>query len=112
MEIPSICAGLKLKPRDGPRAIACPSSPTALRSLVIRTEPSVFLISRPSIVLDGVSGYLASVGGLSWLDRRRDQLDETPSAEALVEFAGRACYRSWEPGLNPNVQRVRTDSTE
>ncbi len=23
--------------------------------------------------------------------------------ELLVEFGGRACYRSWEPGLNPNV---------
>ena len=27
----------------------------------------------------------------------------------LVEFGGRACYRSWEPGLNPNVTRVRTN---
>ena len=31
------------------------------------------------------------------------------SAELLVEFCGRACYRSWEPGLNVNVTRVRTD---
>jgi thymidylate synthase (FAD) len=30
----------------------------------------------------------------------------------LVEFGGRACYRSWEPGLNPNVTRVRTDKRE
>ena len=30
----------------------------------------------------------------------------------LVEFAGRACYRSWEPGLNPNVSKVRTDQRE
>jgi thymidylate synthase (FAD) len=22
------------------------------------------------------------------------------------------CYRSWEPGLNPNVSRVRTDSAQ
>ncbi|RAD04008.1 thymidylate synthase (FAD), partial [Burkholderia multivorans] len=27
-----------------------------------------------------------------------------------LEFSGRMCYRSWEPGLNPNVSRVRTDS--
>src|SRR5207249_2601981 len=32
--------------------------------------------------------------------------------ELLVEFAGRACYRSWEPGLNPNVSKVRTDQRE
>ena len=29
-----------------------------------------------------------------------------------MEFGGRACYRSWEPGLNPNVTRVRTDQKE
>jgi thymidylate synthase (FAD) len=32
--------------------------------------------------------------------------------ELLVEFGGRACYRSWEPGLNPNVSKVRTDQRE
>jgi thymidylate synthase (FAD) len=34
------------------------------------------------------------------------------AGELLVEFAGRACYRSWEPGLNPNVSKVRTDQRE
>ena len=37
---------------------------------------------------------------------------EPKDAELLVEFAGRACYRSWEPGLNANVTRVRTDRRE
>ena len=31
-------------------------------------------------------------------------------AQKLIEFAGRLCYRSWRPGLNPNVSKVRTDS--
>ena len=26
-----------------------------------------------------------------------------------MEFAGRLCYRSWEPGLNKNVRQVRTN---
>ncbi len=26
-----------------------------------------------------------------------------------MEFAGRLCYRSWEPGLNLNISRIRTD---
>jgi thymidylate synthase (FAD) len=30
----------------------------------------------------------------------------------LVEFSGRACYRSWEPGLNPNVTKIRSDRRE
>ena len=74
------------------------------------TTPSVHLIARPSLDVDGVRAYLDSVGGAGWLDRR---LEEEPvDAELLVEFAGRACYRSWEPGLNPNVTRVRADQRE
>jgi thymidylate synthase (FAD) len=74
------------------------------------TRPAVFLIARPSIDLAGMRGYLDSVGGSSWLDRRTEDVDGSGNeGELLVEFAGRVCYRSWEPGLNPNVTKVRTD---
>jgi thymidylate synthase (FAD) len=77
------------------------------------TRPQVFLIARPSVDLAGMRGYLESVGGASWLDGRVEASDGSPNAaELLVEFGGRACYRSWEPGLNPNVTRVRTDQAE
>jgi thymidylate synthase (FAD) len=77
------------------------------------TEPSVHLIARPSVDLDGMRRYLESVGGESWLDGRVEEAGGSPNdAELLVEFAGRACYRSWEPGLNPNVTRIRTDRAE
>ena len=77
------------------------------------TLPAVFLIARPSLELDGMRGYLRDVGGESWLQRRLEESGEQPNAgELLVEFAGRACYRSWEPGLNPNVSKVRTDQRE
>ncbi len=77
------------------------------------TEPKVFLIARPSIALEGMRGYLSDVGGESWLERRLEEADGQPNAgELIVEFGGRACYRSWEPGLNPNVTRVRTDQRE
>jgi thymidylate synthase (FAD) len=80
---------------------------------VHETTPSVFLIARPSLVVEGLRGYLADVGGESWLDRRLEEGGERPNAaELLTEFGGRACYRSWEPGLNPNVTRVRTDQRE
>lgn len=75
------------------------------------TTPSVFLISRPSIDLDAVRAYLHEVGGASWLQRRLDD-DELNDAQMLVEFCGRTCYRSWEPGLNPNVTRIREDQRE
>jgi thymidylate synthase (FAD) len=73
------------------------------------TTPSVFLIARPSIDFEGLAGYLRDVGGESWLAMRREHEEQPNPGELLVEFAGRACYRSWEPGLNPNVTRIRTD---
>src|SRR3989440_9400884 len=77
------------------------------------TSPEVFLIARPSIDVDGMRGYLRDVGGESWLERRLSESDGQPNGgELLVEFGGRACYRSWEPGLNPNVTKVRTDQRE
>jgi thymidylate synthase (FAD) len=80
---------------------------------VHETSPSVFLIARPSLDVEGMRGYLGDVGGESWLTRRLDEASADPNAgELLVEFAGRACYRSWEPGLNPNVSKVRTDQRE
>jgi thymidylate synthase (FAD) len=80
---------------------------------VHETQPTVFLIARPAIDLEAMNGYLRDVGGESWLARRLEESDGRPNTgELLVEFAGRACYRSWEPGLNPNVSKVRTDQRE
>jgi thymidylate synthase (FAD) len=80
---------------------------------VHETQPAVFLIARPSLEVEGMRGYLRDVGGESWLERRLEEPGGSPNAgELLVEFAGRACYRSWEPGLNPNVSKVRTDQRE
>ena len=74
------------------------------------TTPKVHLVARPSIDIDGMRAYLSEVGGAEWLEERLGQAAGEPNAaELLVEFAGRACYRSWKPGLNPNVTRVRTD---
>jgi thymidylate synthase (FAD) len=80
---------------------------------VHETTPTVHLIARPSLDLEGMRGYLREVGGESWLERRLREAGEEPNAgELLVEFGGRSCYRSWEPGLNPNVTKVRTDQRE
>lgn len=80
-------------------------------STMRETAPSVFLIARPSVDLGGMRAYLASVGGESWLDRREAEAG-VEASELLVEFAGRMCYRSWEPGLNANVTRIRTERDE
>lgn len=77
----------------------------------------VYLIARPQIDYDAVAEYLYTVSGERWLEKldtgRLDD-DGAPvlSPESLVEFAGKMCYRSWEPGLNPNVKKVRDDHAE
>jgi thymidylate synthase (FAD) len=93
------------------------------------TSPRVFLIARPSIDLEGMRGYLEDVGGESWLEGRLEEAGDASErteragegsrdagavnpGELLVEFGGRACYRSWEPGLNPNVTKIRSDRRE
>jgi thymidylate synthase ThyX len=74
-------------------------------------KPEVFLVARPKIDYDAMAAYLREVGGERWLERLdRDQLGQ--DAQDLAEFAGKMCYRSWEPGLNPNVRKVRDDQDE
>lgn len=87
-------------------------------------EPQVYLVARPELDHDALGSYLDEVGGHDWLARLdRGELDPGAPAPAgeqrprgadaqdLAEAAGRLCYRSWEPGLNPNVTRIRTDQT-
>ncbi|GAB2837217.1 FAD-dependent thymidylate synthase [Actinocorallia aurea] len=77
-------------------------------------EPEVFLLAKPQLDYTEVARYLKEVGGEAWLERldRGDLDSHLNDPQNLAEFAGRLCYRSWEPGLNPNVTRVRTDQTE
>ena len=74
-----------------------------------QTTPTIHLIARPAIDVEGMRAYLEDVGGTSWLELRTGAGAEPNDGELLVEFGGRTCYRSWEPGLNPNVTRIRTD---
>lgn len=78
-------------------------------------RPEVFLIQQPSLEWDEIRRYLKKVGdrtgtdALIWADR---MLESFSDGEALVEFGGRLCYRSWVPGANANVTKVREDSKE
>lgn len=72
-------------------------------------QPKVYLVAQPEIT-DEMLNYLEDVEGRTWWDRQFDgDVDSWNDAEVLTEFAGRLCYRSWEPGLNPNVTRIRED---
>lgn len=74
-------------------------------------KPEVFgPVMRPEINLSEMRRYLEAVGGTAWLDRVEE--NGLGSGDLLTEFGGRLCYRSWEPGLNANVTKVREDSME
>ena len=76
------------------------------------TTPEVELIARPSIDLEALERYLKTVGGESWLQMRKDDEEGINPGQTVIEAAGRACYRSWEEGLNPNVTRIRRDQEQ
>ncbi|MDQ3940529.1 MAG: FAD-dependent thymidylate synthase [Actinomycetota bacterium] len=76
------------------------------------TTPEVELIARPSIDFAALERYLKTVGGESWLQMRTESEEHPNPGQLLIEAAGRACYRSWDVGLNPNVTRIRTDQKE
>jgi thymidylate synthase (FAD) len=63
--------------------------------------PQVFLVGETRLVPEGLHAYLESLGVPEW------QTDAPSDAETLCEVFGRLCYRSFKPGLNPNVSRVR-----
>ena len=64
-------------------------------------KPKVFLVGETKILDEGLSAYLEHVGAPKWTS------DAPSDAERLTEVMGRLCYRSFEPGLNPNVTKVR-----
>ena len=64
-------------------------------------EPKVFLVGETRVIEDGLKAYLEHVGAPNWTT------DAPSDGEKLCEVMGRLCYRSFEPGLNPNVTRVR-----
>lgn len=64
-------------------------------------EPKVFLVAETTSVDDGFQDYLAHVGAEGWTT------DARSSSEWLIEAMGRLCYRSWKPGMNANVTKVR-----
>ena len=72
--------------------------------------PSVYVVSRPQIDWPSIVRYLADEVGVTidWAGLR----GEVPSGEALIEFMARLCYRSFEPGLNANVTKVRENRAD
>lgn len=69
-------------------------------------EPKVFLIGETRVIEEGLQEYLQHLGVPDW------KSDASTDPEKIVEVVGRLCYRSFEPGLNPNVTKVRKHNQE
>lgn len=79
------------------------------------TLPRVYLIGETKINPSGMIDYLQDIEAIEWAQNINDRFtsefmdmtDACSDSEKLVEFFGRLCYKSWEPGMNPNVKKVR-----
>lgn len=81
--------------------------------------PEVRVLASTYMNEDSIAEYLKVTYGQEisedWYRRVMSgrRMDEsTGQAEDLIEFLGRLCYRSFAPGLNTNVTKVRTDQRE
>jgi thymidylate synthase (FAD) len=69
-------------------------------------EPKVFLVGETRIIDDGLQGYLSHIGVPDWTS------DAQTDGEKLIEVMGRMCYKSFQPGLNRNVRKIREHNDE
>ncbi len=100
-----------------------------------RVIPKSFIVAETGVNVELLNQYLAQVveesyareykmdPNLSDMDERKaddyafattevaENIKDSTPAEALVALMGRMCYRSFAPGLNPNVSRTRTGIT-
>jgi thymidylate synthase (FAD) len=74
--------------------------------------PQVRILARPSVDHMMIHNYLREIGGEDWYKRifEYSNFITTCDSQILIEFCGRLCYKSWAPGLNINVTKVREDS--
>lgn len=74
--------------------------------------PKIFLIAKTGIQNVAVGDWLETVGVDDETIVKYIAGSGKTHAERLIELAGRRCYLSFVPGLNPNVQKIREDVAE
>ncbi len=78
-------------------------------------EPKVFKIGESRINREELERFLKHLGADPWLEQQPWHAappESVNSSEVLVEVAGRACYKSFGVGLNPNITKIRGESKE
>ncbi len=69
-------------------------------------KPKVIHLASTSVNYEGETALLGAIGAENW------ETDAISPAGHLIELAGRLCYRSFKPGLNENVTKVRKGNRE
>lgn len=69
--------------------------------------PKIWKIAETKLNNEEVSSWLKHLDGEECLSHITGN-----DGEKLVELAGRRCYKSFKPGLNPNVSKIRKESAE
>jgi thymidylate synthase (FAD) len=71
--------------------------------------PTVHVVGSMFVDREALIAFLVEIDDElgDWV-RRRQNVDDL---SLLTEAMGRLCYRSWAPGLNPNVQHIRGDTS-
>jgi thymidylate synthase (FAD) len=67
----------------------------------------IFQISRTQVNREAVRKWLEFIGVSSEFELPPEELVSNPAL--LIAIAGKRCYKSFEPGLNPNVTKIRKD---
>src|SRR5437667_9793026 len=71
-------------------------------------KPVVVKIGETVVNPEALREVLETIG-VSDAGRDRFVASHGTAGQSPIEFAGRVCYESYEPGLNPNVTRIRGD---
>lgn len=68
---------------------------------MLLVEPQVFHVAQTTVDNNGLQDYLNALEIPDWVT------DAPSDAEKLIEVGGRGCYRSFQPGMNKNVTKIR-----
>ena len=73
-------------------------------------EPIVLKIAETTLCIDSVRQMLDLLGAPEYEEQKN--IYRQKPGEALIEIAGRLCYRSYNTEINPNVTKIRNSSLE
>jgi len=73
--------------------------------IMTRIEPKVIKLAETRLDQKGVVQLAEHYSAKDWFDRAKKL--QPNESELLIEIAGRACYKSFGVGLNPNVTKIR-----